>query len=365
MEPGHPHGDGDLRPATDRLRIVAMVVSGAVFVGLLVLVLILRERGAKEAEDEIEAPLEVRASSAYVDMLKETLAESPCDRKTAMELAKELIKARRFEETVVETTSFVERCGDFPVLLWKTYYAHEQLSQWAQAAEVAGVLIADDPRDSDFWWWRGKALARAGRLDEAVADYRQAIANSDLDNSNGIHVVGLADIAEEAGVPCEAAAALRLFIDAKAGEVSSRITDRHQRLALSKSCHGQKDVSGSATIALDPEALFSTVEVRIGDREYKFAVDTASGLSILGAELADTLGIEGSGSELSTLALGAIRTGRPAQIRSMDVRSAIATKVDVLVVDELPEGIDGVVGLSYLWRFSYEAWPDKIALVAR
>lgn len=363
--PGRFESSSDLAPATDRVRIVALVAAGAVFVGLMVLVLILRDRGEAREEQSSEVPLETEASNNYIELLEETLAEKPCDRKTVVELASELNKVRRFEETVAETMGFVERCGDYPYLLWKTYYAHEQLSQWEEAAEVAGALIAADPRDSDYWWWRAKARERAGDRHRAVADYRQAIANSRLQRSNGAHVLGLADLAEEAGVACEAADALRLYIDAQDNEVGTRFRDRLQSLALSGGCRAPKRARGAATIPLDPGALVSAVEARLDEHRTDLVVDPRAGLTVVGAALAAELGLEPSGPEVATFAIGDVMVGRTARIGSIHVLTASARDVDVLVTDDLPDGIEGVLGLSYLWRFIHVTSPEKIDLVAR
>ena len=50
---------------------------------------------------------------------------------------------------------------------------------------------------------------------------------------------------------------------------------------------------------------------------------------------------------------------------SVELAGAKAEKVDVVIVDELPPGVDAVLGASFLHRFAAEREGGKLALRAR
>jgi len=55
-----------------------------------------------------------------------------------------------------------------------------------------------------------------------------------------------------------------------------------------------------------------------------------------------------------------MRIGEVAE--KVGVGKAAATGVRVLVVDELPGGLDGVLGMSFMGRFSFAELGDQVTL---
>src|SRR5262249_24014670 len=66
-------------------------------------------------------------------------------------------------------------CGDWFRLRWVRYGARERLGEHAAAVEEATKLMAHDPEDHDYPWWRGLAYEEMGRVDDAIADYRRTL----------------------------------------------------------------------------------------------------------------------------------------------------------------------------------------------
>src|SRR2546423_866540 len=65
-----------------------------------------------------------------------------------------------------------EQCGEWYRLRWVRYGARQHLGEHAAAVEEATKLMAHDPEDHDYPWWRGMAYEEMGRTDDAIADYR-------------------------------------------------------------------------------------------------------------------------------------------------------------------------------------------------
>src|SRR5262249_51896631 len=143
----------------------------------------------------------VRKTTYWAETARDTLAKEPCSRPAAATLAKELNRLGDHAGNLAFTPGFQARCGAYPYLLWTNVYAHEQRGEWRAAADVAGALIADDPTDADFWWWRGSDVARLGELDQAAADYTQSLARrASLDIA-----WRLSEIAAKLGRTCDGA----------------------------------------------------------------------------------------------------------------------------------------------------------------
>ncbi len=357
-----------IRPASHRWKMILLAVGALVIAGGVVAVIIVSGRKATPADmagvTEIRAPDLMQGSGGDdLDELvlrerRERLAAAPCVRDHILELDKALFEVDRHAEVIKENDAFIRRCGPYPYLLWKTYYAHEQLRQWSQAAEVARVLIADRPDDGDFWWWRGKALAEHGDLPAAVAALRQSIAVSDLAKSTGPDLMDLAKIARKAGVPCDAAAALRAYIAANDGDVRQRTRDRMTELYLAGDCD-QLAGSGAATLAIDPRSPVDAVEARIGTEPVKLLFDPRAGYTLVSAPLAARLKLTVPAQRYQVYAAGSLRTGAPVILDQVAAGKASAPQVHALVVDDLPAGYDGVLGASFLWRFEHEVWKER------
>ncbi len=298
-----------------------------------------------------------------VDRLRAALAAEPCDRKAVQELAQTYNEAGDLRGTVALTGEFEKRCGEHLLLLWKTVYAHEQLGQWKEAAALDGRLLADAPRDADFWWWRGKARMRLEQLEPAAADLLQSIANSEIANSTGVAVMLFADAAEKLERPCEGARAVGLFVDAHGAEnVTQTARDRHTALHLAGGCD-EKKATGKAVIKRKRGAPLMKTAAVVQGTKGRFAVDPGTGLSVVTASFAERAGLKRrEGPELDTVALASVVRGRPASADAVTIGKAEARDVEVLVVDSLPGKLDGVLGLSLLWRFDTRAGGNKLTL---
>jgi len=139
--------------------------------------------------------------ASTVRELDSQLAAEPCDRSKIIKLVETYYRAGDYRGVILRAEEFVKRCGKYPRVRWTTYEAHKQLSEWREAVADAAALIAEEPYDKDYRWWRGIALEQLGELEHAAEDYRQAIAL--VPNLRSIPI-NLADVLEKLGRPCEA-----------------------------------------------------------------------------------------------------------------------------------------------------------------
>jgi len=149
----------------------------------------------------------VRAGTVWD--LTAKLDREPCDRKAVLELGETLGEAGDLRGVLKLTDGFFARCGDYPRLRWQSYAAHRDLSEHEAAIVDATKLIDNNPADKDFWWWRGSIHDRAGHLDLAIADYKQALT---LQPALSSVPFWLATLYERAHRPCDAIEPLALFV---------------------------------------------------------------------------------------------------------------------------------------------------------
>ena len=85
----------------------------------------------------------------------------------------------------------------------------------------------------------------------------------------------------------------------------------------------------------------------------------------LQARLEKKAGIQEGSDEVSLYLGGDIVPARVAQVERVSLGPASARRVAVAVVDKLPDGVDGMIGLSFLWRFTTDTSGNKLTLAAR
>jgi tetratricopeptide (TPR) repeat protein len=140
-------------------------------------------------------------AGTHIAQLAAQVDKEPCQRKQVLELANALINAGDNRAALARTGAFFKACGDWPRLRWASYSAHKHLGEWQLAADEATKLMADNPGDHDFPWWRGQAYEELGQLDQAAADYRKTMEL--LPAVQGIPF-NLSSVLEKQGKFCEA-----------------------------------------------------------------------------------------------------------------------------------------------------------------
>jgi tetratricopeptide (TPR) repeat protein len=135
---------------------------------------------------------------------------------------------------LADTDAYFAKCGDWYRLRWVTYTAYEHVGEHARAVAEASKLIAYDPEDKDYPWWRGLAYEEMGKLDDAIRDYRRTIELApDIDRIP----FNLAGVLEQKGQYCEARKPILQFLSYHPDlEDRPNVTDRLERLRILGHC---------------------------------------------------------------------------------------------------------------------------------
>ncbi|HSN28482.1 MAG TPA: retropepsin-like aspartic protease [Kofleriaceae bacterium] len=284
----------------------------------------------------------------------EALARHPCDDQMLRERVERFAELNRTAEALA-TAERAVGCGVGGRMPWRLAYLSQQLHQWLVTAVVTTELIAQDPSDSDFWWWRADAWMDGKLPRLALFDLRQSLANSDGDQAGGFAAVRFLDAARPADELCEADRAWRYFVHALGGSPNADMRDEHAALVRAKTC----PVEAGGVIG-------ERVRVTIGGVTGTFAVDPRVGTTLVSRELAAKAALDSDAKQLAIgwvrrttpsgwLEEGSPQLGEPIRLDKVTAGPVSAAGVDALVIDELPEtGVDGVLGLSFLWHFQLE-----------
>jgi hypothetical protein len=354
----------DLRAKGSRLWML-MIVGGVLLAGGALALFAFKGKGAETenarkagaaAGDGIEAADGTmgmgEAQNIIMQGMREDVARKPCDKALNYKLAVALIEEGAYEDAGDVSDKYAKNCPEpFVRLLRKGYYAHEQAERWANAEETAGRLIAAEPAEGSFWWWRGQVRVKQNELVPAAADLRQAMAGTPFARSRGYSVRDFAQIADKVGAVCDAAAALQAYADANGGDVAISFVDLQSKLHLAGGC---EKVYGTGSFANPANPAIDKIEVKVGKTKGSFVLGLTTGYTVLSRAFAARAGVTAAGDPHQTYAAGSLLSGQPGVAPTISFGGGSAPDIQVLVVDALPGEIDGVLGRSFLHRFRYQ-----------
>jgi clan AA aspartic protease (TIGR02281 family) len=345
-----------------RLTLVSLAVVVAC-VGVAAVMIQQKKQAASVPAPAAPSPFAPGVYREAGNAIEERLAKEPCDRQQILALAELLAKVGAHRPLIDRAEAFWKKCGPLAQLRWHTYEAHKRLSELDRAIADATVLIEDKPNDKDFWWWRGIVYEEQGQLEKAAADFRQALTIQP--RLPGLPF-NLANIHEKLGQPCEAIFPLEQFLryhpDVREKEGVER---RLARLYAQPPCATLAG-KGRAVIRFQPGDPAIRTAVTVGGLRGSFIIDTGTTYTAITSEIARKLALDLS-SSLRVHTPGGIVKARLSVVDRVQVQGVQATHVPVAVLDELPAGVDGLLGLSFLARFDLlmESLAGRLTITAR
>lgn len=318
---------------------------------------------AEELVDALRRAGEREGAEAVLTRHLAALSEDVgCDKRKALRVGERMNRAGEFETAVAFVSGFTQRCGHWPRLLWVSLHAYGELGKWEQAARETTAVIEADPEDSDYWWWRGRAYANLKQYEQAAADYHQSMAN----RPNGFAASRYAEWAQQ-GLqrPCEAAFALQAWVEQHPDEAEDWVDAEVSRLFLAGNC-GRLAGQGKTQARFAPGAPVARVKAVIQGKPVTLVARSPAPYTVVDRAFAESLGLKVDAAPTVRLRVA----GEDVQARIVnlgEVRVGDATTVELpaAVVDRLPEGTQGLLGVNFLWRFSAGDDGESLALSPR
>jgi hypothetical protein len=298
------------------------------------------------------------SATAAVDPDAPTQAElevlASCNPERMRNLVQGFNTDRQYTAAIRAGTAFQKKCKRVSVLDWDILYALEAVERWKESEAITDRLVKEDPSDSDYWWWRAKDRRHTGNNEGAVVDVRQSLVDA-TSRSNGVQVDHLDGAAKLIKRRCETAFALRWLANVGVDLLDSA-KRQFNEVYLDEGC---KKLDGHGTLAWTTSGMKRTkLEGKIGGGGKKLVVmiDGGLGTTLVRADIADAAKLA-RGAPIEVLTPTGLGAGAASAV-DVFVGTASALDVPIAIVDKLPEGIDVVIGLSFLWRFEVKRDDD-------
>ena len=291
--------------------------------------------------------------------LVQRLKGEPCNQTLTDQLATHLFQQDEYKAVVTLSQNQSHQCGSIDdTLLLLKFNAQMGLSDYVEAEKSAkSNMILQAPSDPDVFGWRSEAREKLSNFAGAYSDMQWAL----LLFSDPSKVVlqtyyDTARLAARAGHPCDAISILRDFI---AYDAHERRTQQLSTLMQSWQKQGNCPILsgiGNAMLHYNANASGIIVPVEVNGVHAHMLLDTGATRTVMSSSLAKQADIERSdlqGDVVST-ANGdtTVMIGRAEKI---SVGGASLKDVPVWIQSSdsasLGEGIDGLLGLSFLVNF--------------
>jgi len=244
------------------------------------------------------------------------------------------------------------------------------LSDYFAAVAAATELIKLDPQDDSSYYLRALANDRGGFSKKAIDDYTAAIGlfvNKANISSDGY--LAIARNYEKLGQFCDAELAVESWV---ALNPERNDSGRMQALIADYTAKGKCDAPNARSeevIKIPPRRNVVKLPVSINGLRGTFIMDTGASLVTLGADFARKAKVEiDQNSKVRLNTANGIVEGKKGRAATVQLRSLQAKDVVIAIQSgksTYGEGIDGLLGMSFLSRFKVSIDTESIRISGR
>jgi clan AA aspartic protease (TIGR02281 family) len=306
----------------------------------------------------------VALASRYLDQV----TREPCDNVAFTALANLMETAGYPRESAKSLEAYNRSCTFSEEMLQSAYAAYTRIGDHKAAINVADELVKFDPASYDYRFMRGSAYENSRDYKAALTDYISTLdLFPDLSNVAGSQFYQVSLMYDKLGKPCDAIGPLETFISYNVKERQS------QQIAKLISDYSRKGncaatyANGSARVVIPPSNL---VDVTINGSRARMIIDTGATLVALTPEMAARARITPDASDLVEVkVVGGLSKQATGYAQTLQVAEATAANVPVLIAigskDAFGRGIDGLLGMSFLSRYTVALSPGLLELKPR
>jgi clan AA aspartic protease (TIGR02281 family) len=327
--------------------------------------------GISAAMDRLQVT--IPASVAGHDPVRrhlEELSREPCDQQAIADLGKALDTAGYRREAANAHIRFSATCGGHATSLRAAANILLKLSDYAAVVTVATELIKLEPYNDNGFYLRAVAQNQAGSYQRAIDDYVTAIELfGNKDRISSVSYLGMAHSYEKLGRFCDAVLPLQSWIALNPARNDTSQVERIMDDYMKK---------GNCTLATGNEETFPvsrqrgtvTVPVIINGVRTVMVLDTGATFVSLKRTLAQKAAVavdQDSTVQLHTA--NGITEGKLGRASTIQLRSLQAKDVPIVVQDDAKatygNGVDGLLGMSFLSRFKVTIDPHAVRITNR
>ena len=221
------------------------------------------------------------------------------------------------------------------------------------------VLVRSNPHDSDFWWWKGRAEWKSKHWAQAESDFLQSMTNK----PTGYPAARLKDLAEdEPSYACSAAFLLQYLVEQAPERGGEWAPKERSTLWLKGNCQPFAG-TGKTKVTFSTNAPLVKTPVTVNGVKGTFLVGFDQGLTVVSRAFAEKAKVaQGEGEARTAWVSGELAGVAPSAPVTLAIGQAKVAQHSLGLVETLPDGIDGVLGLSTLNRFSIRVTPGTLSL---
>jgi clan AA aspartic protease (TIGR02281 family) len=299
------------------------------------------------------------------------LARERCDQQAIADLGGALEKTGYRREAVTALVSFSKTCGGHAESLRTAANILLTLSDYATTVTIASRLIELEPFHDNGYYLRAVAHERGGSPQKAIDDYTTAIELfGNKQRIASVSYQGIARSYEKLGHLCDAASAIEAWVSINPARNDTSQTRAIIATYLSKAECGAATASREEVFAVSRPNNVVKLPVLINGIRGFFILDTGATFVSLKATFAQKSKVRiDPDSALRLYTANGITTGKRGRADAIRLRSLQAKDVPIVVQDDAKgtygEGVDGLLGMSFLSRFKLTMDARTIRLSAR
>jgi clan AA aspartic protease (TIGR02281 family) len=301
----------------------------------------------------------------------EDLGREPCDQQAITLLAHGLEQIGRKRDSANAQLRFSAACGGHAASLRAAANILLALSDFNGAAAAASDLIKLEPREDGNYFLRALAYDRAGAAKKAIDDYGTAIelfGNKANLGSDG-HLA-MARNYEKLGQFCDAAAAVEAWV---ALNPQRNDSSKMQAIIADDTAKGKcedPNGRGEETFRMSAQKNVVRLPVTLNGVRGTFIMDTGATFVTLNAAFAQKAKVQiDPDSTLKMHTANGIADAKRGRAATIQVRSLQAKDVEVVVQSSgaasYGEGVDGLLGMSFLSRFKVSIDTESVRISSR
>jgi aspartyl protease family protein len=308
---------------------------------------------------------------AGADAIKKPLDElgrEPCDREAIAGLGLALERIGRKREAANARLHFSGACGGDAPLLKAAAKILLALSDYTGAAAAASDLIKLEPYEDDHYFLRALAYDRGGSAKKAIDDYVTAIelfVNKANIGNDGY--LAIARNYEKLGQFCDAALSIESWVALNPARNDST---RMQAIIADDTAKGKCEAANSRSeeiIKIPPQKNVVRLPVAVNGVRGTFIMDTGATFVTLNAAFAEKAKVQiEPDSTIKMHTANGVVDGKRGRAATVQLRSLQAKDVVIAVQGgTFGEGVDGLLGMSFLSRFKVSIDTDSVRISSR
>lgn len=305
----------------------------------------------------IDLPKDVTDSTPVRRPLDE-LGRETCDQDAILHLASALDALDYRRQAATAEINFSAQCGGYAPALRGAINVLVKLSDYATAETVASDLIALEPYNDNGYFLR--AVARDGNKSykAAIADYVTAIELfGNKDRISSVSYYNMASDYEKLGQFCDAMWPIEQWIALDPSRHESSKTQAMLSDYAAKGGCAAATSGGAETFPAPRPGAVVKVPVIVNGVAATFILDTGASFVSLKDSFATKAKVQvDAGSSVHLHTANGIAEGQLGRADTIQLRSLKAKSVAVVVEPDSAaaygDGVDGLLGLSFLSRFN-------------